>query len=128
MSNVYVRNNRIICFKRATSKLGTASEHFSPLPCQGNAEGSLSRLDCISCALQILGFSCDHHLYLLQKLVFILSPCSPLWHLFQREMGKLAVQTSVGYLCAKSLSTLFKVCRCTFGKFVKVASSLVITD
>ena len=70
MSNVYVRNNRIICFKRAASKLGIASEHFSPLPCQGNAEGSLSRLECISCALQILGFTCDHPLYLLQEAGF----------------------------------------------------------
>ena len=63
-----------------------------------------------------------------RKLVFILSLRRPLWHLFQREMGMLALQTSVGYLWTKSLSTLFKVSRCTFGKFVKVASPLVISD
>lgn len=46
-----------------------------------------------------------------RKQIFILPPWRPPWYLFQREMGILALQTSVGYLWTKSLSTLLKACR-----------------
>lgn len=119
MSNGYVRNSRIICFKRAASKLGTASEHFSPLPCQGNVEGSLSRLECVSFALRVLGFSCDHHLYLLQEASFYpFSVQSSLasfpkgnWHASFANFCRISLNKEFVYIVQSMQMHLWKVCQ-----------------